>query len=164
MGGCISAMPRRLWSSRLRLPQVQFPDPVKIQSGQAGNFSQRVPLCPFHYRETSSGTTAPPAASSTNENEVCTICYDNPMDIALGCKHRICSTCEQKVYHCPHCQTPILTKLKLICGDEKFWCPICLANPKGMVFGCGHQTCLECARDLQSCPKCGSVGTPMQLY
>ncbi|XP_048423938.1 uncharacterized protein LOC125469900 isoform X3 [Pyrus x bretschneideri] len=99
-----------------------------------------------------------------SSKKVCTICYDNPMDIALGCKHRICSTCEQKVYHCPHCQTPILTKLKLICGDEKFWCPICLANPKGMVFGCGHQTCLECARDLQSCPKCGSVGTPMQLY
>ncbi|KAB2631514.1 E3 ubiquitin-protein ligase RGLG2-like [Pyrus ussuriensis x Pyrus communis] len=57
-------------------------------------FFPRVPLCPPHYGKSSSGTTAPPAASSTKENEVCTICYDNPMDIALGCKNRFwCPIC-----------------------------------------------------------------------
>ncbi|KAM7277800.1 hypothetical protein ACFE04_004934 [Oxalis oulophora] len=44
-------------------------------------------------------------------------------------------------------------------------CPICLTNPKDMAFGCGHQTCCECAQDLQLCPYCRStIETRIKLY
>ncbi|CAI0425896.1 unnamed protein product [Linum tenue] len=44
-------------------------------------------------------------------------------------------------------------------------CPICLSNPKNMAFGCGHQTCIECGEDLQSCPICRSaIQTRIRLY
>jgi E3 ubiquitin-protein ligase RGLG len=44
-------------------------------------------------------------------------------------------------------------------------CPICLTNPKDMAFGCGHQTCCECAHDLQLCPYCRStIETRIKLY
>ncbi|CAI9763169.1 unnamed protein product [Fraxinus pennsylvanica] len=28
-------------------------------------------------------------------------------------------------------------------------CAVCLSNPKDMAFGCGHQTCCDCGKDLQ---------------
>ncbi|XVF43866.1 hypothetical protein PTKIN_Ptkin02bG0074700 [Pterospermum kingtungense] len=44
-------------------------------------------------------------------------------------------------------------------------CPICLANPKDMAFGCGHQTCCDCGEDLQLCPICRStIETRIRLY
>ncbi|KAK4346511.1 hypothetical protein RND71_032850 [Anisodus tanguticus] len=44
-------------------------------------------------------------------------------------------------------------------------CPICLANPKDMAFGCGHQTCCECGRALENCPICRSaIQTRIKLY
>ncbi|GAV84443.1 Copine domain-containing protein/zf-C3HC4_3 domain-containing protein [Cephalotus follicularis] len=44
-------------------------------------------------------------------------------------------------------------------------CPICLTNSKDMAFGCGHQTCCECAQDLQLCPYCRSpIQTRIKLY
>ncbi|CAI9260776.1 unnamed protein product [Lactuca saligna] len=44
-------------------------------------------------------------------------------------------------------------------------CPICLANPKDMAFGCGHQTCHECGETLQLCPICRtSIQTRIKLY
>ncbi|XWS44099.1 hypothetical protein CRYUN_Cryun15aG0015700 [Craigia yunnanensis] len=44
-------------------------------------------------------------------------------------------------------------------------CPICLSNPKDMAFGCGHQTCEECAKDLETCPICrSSIQTKIKLY
>ncbi|PIN17808.1 putative E3 ubiquitin ligase [Handroanthus impetiginosus] len=44
-------------------------------------------------------------------------------------------------------------------------CPICLSNPKDMAFGCGHQTCCECGRELQVCPICRSrIETRIKLY
>ncbi|XVF60177.1 hypothetical protein PTKIN_Ptkin08bG0023600 [Pterospermum kingtungense] len=44
-------------------------------------------------------------------------------------------------------------------------CPICLTDPKDMAFGCGHQTCEECAKDLQTCPICRSpIQTKIKLY
>ncbi|KAM0000440.1 putative transcription factor C2H2 family [Helianthus debilis subsp. tardiflorus] len=36
-------------------------------------------------------------------------------------------------------------------------CPICLARPKDLAFGCGHQTCCECGVELSYCPFCGSL-------
>ncbi|PPS04661.1 hypothetical protein GOBAR_AA16002 [Gossypium barbadense] len=44
-------------------------------------------------------------------------------------------------------------------------CPICLSNSKDMAFGCGHQTCEECSKDLQTCPICQSpIQTKIKLY
>ncbi|CAA6659564.1 unnamed protein product [Spirodela intermedia] len=44
-------------------------------------------------------------------------------------------------------------------------CPICLTNPKDMAFGCGHQTCCECGKSLQTCPICRSeIATRIKLY
>ncbi|KAK6256390.1 hypothetical protein SCA6_017695 [Theobroma cacao] len=44
-------------------------------------------------------------------------------------------------------------------------CPICLSNSKDMAFGCGHQTCEDCAKDLQTCPICRSpIQTKIKLY
>nr|XP_043605919.1 E3 ubiquitin-protein ligase RGLG2-like [Erigeron canadensis]XP_043605920.1 E3 ubiquitin-protein ligase RGLG2-like [Erigeron canadensis] len=44
-------------------------------------------------------------------------------------------------------------------------CPICITNPKDMAFGCGHQTCCECGKDLQLCPICRvQVKTRIKLY
>ncbi|GKV37170.1 hypothetical protein SLEP1_g45229 [Rubroshorea leprosula] len=39
-------------------------------------------------------------------------------------------------------------------------CPICFSNPRDMAFGCGHQTCEECSRNIQTCPICRS---PIQI-
>ncbi|KAM5567996.1 E3 ubiquitin-protein ligase RGLG2-like [Rosa sericea] len=44
-------------------------------------------------------------------------------------------------------------------------CPICLANPKDMAFGCGHQTCCDCGEYLQACPICrSSIQTRIKLF
>ncbi|XP_058112901.1 E3 ubiquitin-protein ligase RGLG2-like [Magnolia sinica] len=44
-------------------------------------------------------------------------------------------------------------------------CPVCLWNAKDFAFGCGHQTCYDCGRDLQLCPICrSSITTRIRLY
>ncbi|KAL8528118.1 hypothetical protein ACS0TY_005791 [Phlomoides rotata] len=44
-------------------------------------------------------------------------------------------------------------------------CPICLTNPKDMAFGCGHQTCCECGREINQCPICRSrIEMRIKLY
>ncbi|KAF8378198.1 hypothetical protein HHK36_029535 [Tetracentron sinense] len=50
-------------------------------------------------------------------------------------------------------------------GSDNQVCPICLANPKNMAFGCGHQTCCDCGEDIQLCPICRStIQTRIRLY
>nr|GEX20065.1 hypothetical protein [Tanacetum cinerariifolium] len=44
-------------------------------------------------------------------------------------------------------------------------CPICISNQKDMAFGCGHQTCCDCGKDLELCPMCRNrIGTRIKLY
>ncbi|KAL8043708.1 hypothetical protein ABFX02_08G002700 [Erythranthe guttata] len=44
-------------------------------------------------------------------------------------------------------------------------CPICIANPNDMAFGCGHQTCSECGQELTACPICrGDVEIRIKLH
>ncbi|XP_051117941.1 E3 ubiquitin-protein ligase RGLG2-like [Andrographis paniculata] len=53
----------------------------------------------------------------------------------------------------------------LISVYERQICPICLCNLKDLAFGCGHQTCRECGKDLRLCPVCRSrIETKIQLY
>ncbi|KAJ3681187.1 hypothetical protein LUZ60_015676 [Juncus effusus] len=49
--------------------------------------------------------------------------------------------------------------------DSQHVCPICLVNPKDMAFGCGHQTCVGCSENLQTCPICRTpIQTRIKLY
>lgn len=44
-------------------------------------------------------------------------------------------------------------------------CPICSYNMKDLAFGCGHQTCYECGKDLFICPECHlPITTKIRLY
>lgn len=49
--------------------------------------------------------------------------------------------------------------------EDKLVCPICLYQHKDLAFGCGHQTCHSCGKDLQLCPLCKSlISTRIRLY
>ncbi|GJN15861.1 hypothetical protein PR202_gb02805 [Eleusine coracana subsp. coracana] len=49
-------------------------------------------------------------------------------------------------------------------GDQQT-CPICWSEAKNLAFGCGHQTCAECAKDLKVCPLCQrKISTRIRLY
>lgn len=49
--------------------------------------------------------------------------------------------------------------------DDKLMCPICFWHSKDLAFGCGHQTCYDCGKDLQLCPICQSeITTRIRLY
>ncbi|CAL9203534.1 E3 ubiquitin-protein ligase RGLG2-like [Musa acuminata AAA Group] len=49
--------------------------------------------------------------------------------------------------------------------EEKLICPICLWKSKDLAFGCGHQTCYECGKELQRCPICqANISTRIRLY
>lgn len=49
-------------------------------------------------------------------------------------------------------------------GDPQT-CPICWSQTKNLAFGCGHQTCSDCAKDLKVCPICQrAISTRLKLY
>ncbi|PKA67030.1 E3 ubiquitin-protein ligase RGLG2 [Apostasia shenzhenica] len=49
--------------------------------------------------------------------------------------------------------------------EDKLTCPICLYRHKDLAFGCGHQTCYNCGKDLHLCPLCKSIiSTRIRLY
>ncbi|KAJ7529821.1 hypothetical protein O6H91_15G067800 [Diphasiastrum complanatum] len=44
-------------------------------------------------------------------------------------------------------------------------CPICLTEKRDLAFGCGHQTCRECGKNLVNCPICRKkIATKIRLY
>ncbi|BAF24042.1 E3 ubiquitin-protein ligase RGLG2 [Oryza sativa Japonica Group] len=48
-------------------------------------------------------------------------------------------------------------------GDQT--CPICWLEAKNLAFGCGHQTCSDCGKDLKVCPICQrEISTRIRLY
>ncbi|KAF8011825.1 hypothetical protein BT93_I0078 [Corymbia citriodora subsp. variegata] len=50
-------------------------------------------------------------------------------------------------------------------GSAEQVCPICLANPKNMAFGCGHLTCKDCGATLSTCPLCRQpITTRLRLF
>lgn len=49
-------------------------------------------------------------------------------------------------------------------GDQQT-CPICWSQAKNLAFGCGHQTCSDCGKDLKLCPLCQrEISTRIRLY
>ncbi|XP_020237409.1 E3 ubiquitin-protein ligase RGLG2 isoform X2 [Cajanus cajan] len=57
--------------------------------------------------------TAPPAPTSTYDNQLCPICLSNSKDMAFGCGHQTCCECGQDLQSCPICRSPINTRIKL---------------------------------------------------
>eukprot|EP00252_Welwitschia_mirabilis_P003552 TRINITY_DN13610_c0_g3_i1.p1 TRINITY_DN13610_c0_g3~~TRINITY_DN13610_c0_g3_i1.p1 ORF type:complete len:434 (+),score=58.51 TRINITY_DN13610_c0_g3_i1:210-1511(+) len=44
-------------------------------------------------------------------------------------------------------------------------CPICYTAVRNLAFGCGHQTCYECGKDMTTCPICRcEITTKIRLY
>lgn len=44
-------------------------------------------------------------------------------------------------------------------------CPVCFFSTKDLAFGCGHQACYECGRELVNCPICRThITTRIRLY
>lgn len=39
-------------------------------------------------------------------------------------------------------------------AERAHQCPVCWEARKGLVFGCGHQTCVDCGEKLAACPIC----------
>ncbi|VAI29271.1 unnamed protein product [Triticum turgidum subsp. durum] len=50
-------------------------------------------------------------------------------------------------------------------ASELQFCPVCLAKPRDMAFGCGHQTCSGCGPQVADCPICRRpIDTRVKLY
>uniref|UniRef100_A0A453K4K4 RING-type domain-containing protein n=1 Tax=Aegilops tauschii subsp. strangulata TaxID=200361 RepID=A0A453K4K4_AEGTS len=50
-------------------------------------------------------------------------------------------------------------------ASELQFCPVCLAKPRDMAFGCGHQTCSGCGPQVVDCPICRRpIDTRVKLY
>lgn len=61
--------------------------------------------------------------------------------------------------------TPVNSSYPGGSSSDNQLCPICITNPKDMAFGCGHQTCCECGKDLLLCPICrDQIDTKIKLY
>ena len=39
-------------------------------------------------------------------------------------------------------------------ASEREACPVCWEARRGLVFGCGHATCVACGEKLAACPIC----------
>ncbi len=49
--------------------------------------------------------------------------------------------------------------------SQELTCPVCLERKKDTAFGCGHQTCAECARQLRDCCICRRrIGLMLRVY
>ncbi|ONK68388.1 uncharacterized protein A4U43_C05F10900 [Asparagus officinalis] len=49
--------------------------------------------------------------------------------------------------------------------EDKLTCSICLWQPKNLAFGCGHQTCDNCGKEMKTCPFCQrKIDTRIKLY
>uniref|UniRef100_A0A1I8JGZ3 RING-type domain-containing protein n=1 Tax=Macrostomum lignano TaxID=282301 RepID=A0A1I8JGZ3_9PLAT len=49
--------------------------------------------------------------------------------------------------------------------DERFQCRVCMSSSVGVAFGCGHQACRGCAKQLTACHMCRRfVDTRIRLY
>ncbi|RDX95206.1 E3 ubiquitin-protein ligase RGLG1, partial [Mucuna pruriens] len=75
----------------------------------ASSFEKSAPS----YYDNSNLVTAPPAPSSTYDNQLCPICLVNSKDMAFGCGHQTCCDCGQDLQSCPICRSPINTRIKL---------------------------------------------------
>ncbi|KAL2529017.1 E3 ubiquitin-protein ligase [Forsythia ovata] len=106
--------------------------------GQIGNAPERVPLPPPVYGAASGSNLKPERATSFQQSS--------------------------STYYEPNSYVEAVPSAPSSTYDNKI-CPVCLSNPKDMAFGCGHQTCCDCGKNLQLCPICrSSIHTRIKLY
>ncbi|KAL2246889.1 E3 ubiquitin-protein ligase RGLG2-like [Sesamum indicum] len=111
---------------------------LNLLGGRKGNIPERVPLPPPVYGG-AFGISAKPSRTNTFQHSSSSY-YEHNVS-ADAAPSAPSSTYEHQI------------------------CPICLSSPKDMAFGCGHQTCCECGRELQLCPICRSpIETRIKLY
>ncbi|KAI4350610.1 hypothetical protein L6164_005055 [Bauhinia variegata] len=97
--------------------RVPLPPPVygaaSFGASKPSHATSFAPSVPSYHGDSSPVKTAPPAPSSTYDNQVCPICLSNTKDMAFGCGHQTCCECGQDLQSCPICRTPINTRIKL---------------------------------------------------
>ncbi|KAI8017865.1 E3 ubiquitin-protein ligase RGLG2 [Camellia lanceoleosa] len=107
LGGRKGNVPERV---PLPPPLYSAPSFSSSKSSCSSNFQQS--SAPYH-GHSSPVSTAPPASSSTFDNQLCPICLSNAKDMAFGCGHQTCWDCGQDLQLCPICRNPIQTRIKL---------------------------------------------------
>ncbi|KAL7190308.1 hypothetical protein ACSBR2_022564 [Camellia fascicularis] len=107
LGGRKGNVPERV---PLPPPVYSAPSFSSSKSSCSSNFQQS--SAPYH-GHSSPVSTAPPASSSTFDNQLCPICLNNAKDMAFGCGHQTCWDCGQDLQLCPICRNPIQTRIKL---------------------------------------------------
>ncbi len=59
---------------------------------------------------------------------------------------------------------PVLRNRQAVAAEREA-CPVCWEERRGVVFGCGHSTCLGCGERLNACPICRvSIGLRIRMY
>lgn len=120
-----------------------------LLGGNKGKSPKRVPLPPPIYGATGS---KPSRATSFQQTPSSYFDYKDPVGPASP-------------YYDPRGSPDVQGPSAPVTGYDNQVCPICLTNPKDMAFGCGHQTCCECGRALETCPICrSSIHTRIKLY
>ncbi|OAY29539.1 E3 ubiquitin-protein ligase RGLG2 [Manihot esculenta] len=97
--------------------RVPLPPPLygaasfnSTKPSRSDSFKPSVPSYPVDSPPASS---APPASSSTYDNQVCPICLTNAKDMAFGCGHQTCCECGESLRLCPICRSEIQMRIKL---------------------------------------------------
>ncbi|XP_019185590.1 PREDICTED: E3 ubiquitin-protein ligase RGLG2-like isoform X1 [Ipomoea nil] len=136
---------------RVALPPPLY-GPASLSGSKAsrGTSFQHTPSSYYDYKDPASTASSFPHTSSSYYD------YKDPASTASSFPHTSSSYYDPRGEPTP--SAPVSTY------DNQL-CPICLSNPKDMAFGCGHQTCCDCGKELDLCPICrSSIQTRIKLY
>ncbi|CAH9092291.1 unnamed protein product [Cuscuta epithymum] len=149
-------------SSLMEIPsQYKATIELGLLGGNKGKSPNRVPLPPPMYGAASSGGSKPARATSFQHTSSSYYDYKEPAGTPSAFEQRTTSSYYDPVGggHFDHGPSAPVTSY------DNLVCPICLTNRKDMAFGCGHQTCCECGKELETCPICrSSIQTRIKLY
>ncbi|KAH7532430.1 hypothetical protein FEM48_Zijuj04G0019000 [Ziziphus jujuba var. spinosa] len=98
---------------RVALPPPIYGTSSSFSSSKPSRSTGFEPSVPSYQVNSKPVGTAPPAPSSTYDNQLCPICLSNPKDMAFGCGHQTCCECGPDLETCPICRSPIQTRIKL---------------------------------------------------
>ncbi|KAJ4729329.1 E3 ubiquitin-protein ligase RGLG2-like protein [Melia azedarach] len=97
---------------RVPLPPPVYGPAASFGSSKPSRSTSFKPNTPYQ-EDSRPVSSAPPATSSTYDNQLCPICLTNAKDMAFGCGHQTCCECGQDLQSCPLCRSPIQTRIKL---------------------------------------------------
>ena len=61
--------------------------------------------------------------------------------------------------------SPLCYPLWQAVASEREACPVCWEARRGLVFGCGHATCVACGEKLAACPICrAAIGIRIRTF